>query len=57
MFVDAGQDPGKRPSDRIKGNSRMKTEEDARRREREDERVKKEEERINGQLPENYIAG
>lgn len=23
--VDAGQDPGKRPSDRIKGNSRMKT--------------------------------
>lgn len=56
---DSGQDPGKRPSDRIKGNSRMKTKrvrggasEKAR-----DDRVKKGEERINGQLPENYIVG
>lgn len=55
---DSGQDPGKRPSDRIKGNSRMKTKrtrggssERAR-----DGRVKKGEERINGQLPENYIV-
>lgn len=55
----AGQDPGKRPSDRIKGNvrTRGRDEEGARRRASErDGRVKKGEERINGQLPENYIA-
>lgn len=55
---DSGQDPGKRPSDRIKGNSRMKKRTRGGSSERaKDDRVKKGEERINGQLPENYIVG
>lgn len=54
---DAGQDPGKRPSDRIKGNVRTGRGGGREESEREETSwVKKGEERINGQLPENYIA-